>query len=101
MKPAQLIGSKERVLSLLVAKGWPKNVGLNDKHRTSHNRLTLDRRTVHTFWTNKATGFFVYDPALELVTTGESLDAALIAMVNARETLAARDSGPQAPPRDA
>jgi hypothetical protein len=83
--------SKELVQRLLRAAGWPRKLGLNDKSETSHNRLDLDRKTVHTYWT-KGHGFFVFDPALGLVTRGASRDEALLAMVNRCETLSPRDS---------
>jgi hypothetical protein len=71
---------------LLVAAGWPQNVGLNDTRTTSHNRLTLDGATVHTYYT-KGHGFFVFDPKLNIVTCGASRDEALLAMANRRRNL--------------
>jgi hypothetical protein len=83
--------SKELVQRLLWTAGWPRKVGLNDKSKTSHNRFTLDHKTVHTYNT-KDHGFFVFDPALGLVTLGASRGEALLAMVNRRETLSPHDS---------
>jgi hypothetical protein len=86
------VAAKANLLALLVAAGWPKAIGPNDKRKAAHKRLALDGSTVDTFYTPGA-GFFVYDPAIKAVTTGKTRDAALIAMVNRREDLASRDSG--------
>lgn len=86
LKQSSSLISKARTLSLLIEAGWPKAVGLNDKRHASHNHMSLDRQPVDTFWTSKAKGFFALDRAKGIVTWGETRDAALIAMVNARES---------------
>src|SRR5258708_7103729 len=88
------------MLDRLIAAGWPKKFGVNDKAKTSHNRVFLEGATVHTFWT-KGHPFFIYDAALKLVTTGKTRDDALIAMVKARENAQARDFGPTGEGRNA
>ena len=77
------VAAKANLLALLVAAGWPKAIGPNDKRKAAHNRLALDGSTVDTFSTPGA-GFFA-DAAIKAVTTGKTRDAALIAMVETRE----------------
>lgn len=81
------------MLARLTAAGWPERIGPNDKAKTCRNRLNLDGAPLHVYWT-RGYPFFAYDPALQLITTGNSRDAALIAMVHARESGPRRDSGP-------
>jgi hypothetical protein len=83
------------MLDRLIAAGWPKKIGVNDKAKTSHNRVFLDGATVHTFWT-KGHPCHVYDAALRLVATGATRDDGLIAMVKARESAQSRDFRPTA-----
>jgi hypothetical protein len=87
-------------LALLIEAGWPKSVGPNDKRKASHDRRSLDRSRVETFWT-KGHPFFVYDPAFKTVVTGKTLEAALLAMVEVRETLSAQRFPMEADSRNA
>lgn len=96
---------RDDLVDRLVAAGWPKRIGLNNRRTTSANRVTLDGSTVRIFWT-KGQPFHVYDTALRLVTTGKTRDDALIAMVKAREVATGRDvsragkAAEKAQPRD-
>src|ERR1700730_4036319 len=92
-----MIESKAQVRRLLVAAGWPQSIGLNDARTTSHNRLTLDGATVHTYYT-KGHGFFVFDPNRNIVTRGPSRGQALLAMVDRRRNLSPCDSAPSSDP---
>ncbi len=84
-----LRGARERVIATLHEAGWPQAVGLDDKQKTSHNKLTLEGRTVHTYWT-RGSGFFVFDPVSRTVARAEKLESALL---KALEMRASCDSG--------
>ena len=71
---------------LLVAVGWPEKA-----RYTNRNRLRLDGSPVLTFFA-RGYGFFVYDPALRIVTLGSTRDEALLAMVASRGNGPSRDS---------
>ena len=62
VKNRNVTAARDALLRRMVAAGWPKSVGLNDKRRTCRNRLSLGGSTIHTFWT-KGHPFFVYDPS--------------------------------------
>jgi hypothetical protein len=97
---ANLQMGRGEMLDRLIAAGWPKKIGVNDKSKTNHNRVFLDGATVHTFW-SKGLCSYVYDAALRLVTTGATRDDGLIAMVKARESAQSRDFGPTGAGRNA
>lgn len=96
VKNRNVTAARDALLQRMVAAGWPERVGLNDKRKTCHNRLSLDGATVHTFWT-RGHPFFIYDPSLKLVTTGKTRDDALIAMVKAREEETGKDISRRGP----
>jgi hypothetical protein len=96
VKNRNVTGARDAMLQRMVAAGWPERVGLNDKRKTCHNRLSLDGSTIHTFYT-KGHGFFIYDPSLKLVTSGDSRDSALVAMVRAREDATGKDISRRGP----
>jgi hypothetical protein len=56
---SRLALGKTQLLQRMLAAGWPKQIGLNDKRLTSHNRWSLNGSSVDTFFT-KGHGFFIY-----------------------------------------
>jgi hypothetical protein len=80
------------MLQAMIAAGWPKAIGPNNKMQANHNRVSLDGKTVDVYWT-KGAGFFVWERGR--VFRGKTRDEALLRTVENRQN-GMTETGPNA-----